>query len=162
MRIYIKAYRWIFPKMPSEVFYECSKDLELFEKLCREDIMTEEQFTVTQNGDFFTVRDTVKNKPMGLFEFKENEFPVYACFQKIIDKMNELAEENRILLRKNGAMEEEIECLTEENDQLKSDNFNLNKSVEYLDETVKEQCNKIDWADECGVRWEEEYEKWKG
>ena len=46
MEIYIKAYRWIFPKMPSEVFYECSKDLELIEKLCREDIMTEKKFTV--------------------------------------------------------------------------------------------------------------------
>ena len=52
--------------------------------------------------------------------------------------------------------------LHEENEQLKSDNFNLNKTVECLNETVKEQCNKIDWADECGVRWEEEYEKWKG
>ena len=38
MRIYIKVYRWIFPKMPSEVFYECRKDLELFEKLCMENI----------------------------------------------------------------------------------------------------------------------------
>lgn len=52
--------------------------------------------------------------------------------------------------------------LAEENDQLKSDNFNLNKSIECLDETVKEQCNKLDWADECDVRWEEGYTKWIG
>ena len=52
--------------------------------------------------------------------------------------------------------------LVEENDQLKSDNFNLNKSIECLDETVKEQCNKLDWADECDVRWEEGYTKWIG
>lgn len=57
---------------------------------------------------------------------------------------------------------EGLNKLYEENEQLKSDNFNLNKTVEYLDKIVKEQCNKIDWADECGVRWEEEYKEWIG
>ena len=52
--------------------------------------------------------------------------------------------------------------LHEENEQLKSDNFNLNKTVEYLSDTVKEQCNKIAWADECGVRWGKEYHEWIG
>ena len=52
--------------------------------------------------------------------------------------------------------------LHEENEQLKSDNFNLNKSVEYLDETVKEQCTKLDWASECGVKWGKEFKQWNG
>ena len=34
--------------------------------------------------------------------------------------LNELSEENQSLLRKNGAMEEEIECLSEENKQLQN------------------------------------------
>lgn len=55
------------------------------------------RFTITQNGDLFTVRDTVKNKPMGVFEFKEDEFPVYFCFHKIIDLMNDLNDENEEL-----------------------------------------------------------------
>ena len=56
--------------------------------------MTSKRFIFEQHGNFHTVVDTVENKPMGVFEFKENEFPVYACFHKIIDKMNDLHEEN--------------------------------------------------------------------
>lgn len=52
------------------------------------------RFTITQNGDLFTVRDAVENKPMGVFEFKEDEFPVYFCFHKIIDLMNDLNDKN--------------------------------------------------------------------
>ena len=59
--------------------------------------MTEKRFILKQNGNFHTVIDTVENKSMGVFEFKENEFPVYACFHMIIDKMNELHEENKKL-----------------------------------------------------------------
>lgn len=103
--------------------------------------MTEKRFTIIQNGDLFTVRDTVENKPMGVFEFKENEFPVFFCFHNIIDLLNELNNENK---------------------QLKYDIFNLTKTVECLEKTVKEQCNKIAWADECGVRWNEEYHEWMG
>lgn len=55
------------------------------------------RFTITQNGDLFTVRDTVKNRSLGVFEFKEDEFPVYFCFHKIIDLMNNLSEENEQL-----------------------------------------------------------------
>lgn len=55
-----------------------------------------------------------------------------------------------------------ISKLKKENEQLKSDNFNLNKSVEYLDEIVKEQCIKLDWASECGVKWDKEFKNWKG
>jgi len=55
------------------------------------------RFKITQKGDLFTVRDVVENKPMGVFEFKENEFPIYACFHRIIDLLNELNDENEQL-----------------------------------------------------------------
>ena len=56
--------------------------------------MTEKRFTLSQNGTLHTVRDNVKNKPLGVFEFKDNEFPAYACFHMIIDFMNNLNDEN--------------------------------------------------------------------
>lgn len=59
--------------------------------------MTEKRFTISQNGDLFTVRDTVEKKPLGVFEFKEDEFPVYFCFHKIIDLLNDLNNENERL-----------------------------------------------------------------
>ena len=51
--------------------------------------MTEKRFTITQKKDYFYVRDEINKKPMGMFEFKQNEFPVYFCFHKIIDLLNE-------------------------------------------------------------------------
>lgn len=60
--------------------------------------MTEnKRFTLSQNGTFHTVRDNVENKPLGVFEFKDDEFPVYACFHRIIDLMNNLSDENEQL-----------------------------------------------------------------
>ena len=40
-------------------------------------------------------------------------------FQDLCEMLNELHEKNLILVRKNGAMEVEIECLSEENEQCK-------------------------------------------
>ena len=57
--------------------------------------MTAKRFTITQNGDNFTVRDNLKKRTMGMFEFKEDEFPVYFCFHKIIDLLNALYENNQ-------------------------------------------------------------------
>ena len=59
--------------------------------------MTEQRFIMIQNGNFHTVRDTVEEKPLGMFEFKDNQFPVYFCFHKIIDLLNELNDENERL-----------------------------------------------------------------
>ena len=59
--------------------------------------MIEKRFTISQNGTFHTVKDNVENKPMGVFEFKDDEFPVYACFHGIIDLMNDLNDENEQL-----------------------------------------------------------------
>lgn len=61
--------------------------------------MTEKRFIIIQNGDYFTVKDTVKKRPMGMFEFKQDEFPVYFCFHKIIDLLNQLDNKNNILQR---------------------------------------------------------------
>lgn len=103
--------------------------------------MSEKRFAVTQT-----------TFGSGIYDYQaENELcESYDedAYREVCKKLNELSEEN--------------EKLKEENEQLKSDNFNLNKSVECLDETVKEQCNKLDWADECDVRWEEGYTKWIG
>ena len=60
--------------------------------------MTEERFILEQYRNFHTVIDTIENKPIGVFEFKENEFGKYACFHIIIDKMNKLYEEKEQLL----------------------------------------------------------------
>ena len=86
----------------------------------------------------------------------------YEDYQAFADSMT--GEE--VTDRLNKYNKEYLDChndvlrLEKENEQLKSDNFNLNKTVECLHETVKEQCNKIAWADECGVRWNEEYNEW--
>ena len=97
------------------------------------------------------------------------EIQHYVTAETVNDELNCIAVNADYYRRMHDKFEKEVLQLSEknkelmkENEQLKSDNFNLNKSVECLDKTVKEQCNKIAWADECGVRWEKEYEKWKG
>lgn len=90
--------------------------------------MAEERFILIQNGNDFTVLDTVKEKHMGVFEFKEDEFPVYFCFHKIIDLLNRQHEEIRQLQRhldvmRSGALSDDkrIKELYEENEQLKKE-----------------------------------------
>ena len=53
-----------------------------------------ERYTLHQNGNNHTVIDEEENVPMIMIEFKKNEFPVYACFHRIIDRLNE--QERRI------------------------------------------------------------------
>ena len=66
--------------------------------------MTKKRFIIIQNGDLFTVRDTIENKPMGVFEFKEDEFSVYFCFHKIIDLLNDLYKEKENWKHKVGQL----------------------------------------------------------
>ena len=73
--------------------------------------MTEERFTIIQNGDLFTVKDTVNKKPLGIFEFKEDEFPVYFCFHKIIDLLNGLSEKNEDLKTRIDRQAEQLDRL---------------------------------------------------
>lgn len=55
--------------------------------------MTEnKRYTLHQNGNYHTVIDEEENVPLIMIEFKENEFPVYACFHRIIDRLNEREE----------------------------------------------------------------------
>lgn len=77
--------------------------------------MTEnKRFTIIQDGNYFTVRDNLKNRPMGMFEFKEDEFPDYLCFHMIIDLLNELNDENIML-------KESIERFIHENNILRAE-----------------------------------------
>ena len=74
--------------------------------------MTAKRFTITQ--DFEEHHRQIR----------DNGHIIMGCFlepqaEPIVNLLNELHEENKKLLRKNGAMEEEIECLSEENEQLK-------------------------------------------
>ena len=81
--------------------------------------MTEQRFIMIQNGNFHTVRDTVEEKPLGMFEFKDNQFPVYACFHNIIDLLNELNDENERLKDALNQRTEQCDKYYEENEQLK-------------------------------------------
>ena len=67
--------------------------------------MINKRYTLHQDGNYHTVIDEEKNVPLIMIEFKENEFPVYACFHRIIDLLNK--QDNR------------INELTDENDYLK-------------------------------------------
>ncbi len=104
--------------------------------------MTKKRFTITQKEDYFYVRDEVNKKPMGMFEFKQDEFPVYFCFHKIIDLLNELYEENQILQR-------HIERNTFNKIRVE-DIFNWAKYDKFYDNT--EAIKSIDWiAEQLGV-----------
>lgn len=85
--------------------------------------MTEERFIITQNGDLFTVRDIVKKRPLGMFEFKEDEFPVYFCFHKIIDLLNKLNDENEQLKDALKQRTEQCDKYYKENERLKKYRF---------------------------------------
>ena len=98
--------------------------------------MTEKRFTITQKEDYFYVRDEIKKKPMGMFEFKQDEFPVYFCFHKIIDLLNEQHEEIKELRRhldvmQSGALTDDkrIKELYDENEQLKKENKKLHTKI---------------------------------
>lgn len=119
IEIYIKAYRWIFPKMPSEVFYECSKDLELFEKLCREDIMTEKRFVKHYAG-------RTEKRAIGIKDIETNR--VCVTIEENICLLNELADENKELKEENEQLKQQIEELE----------FKL-RTIEAYDRTVKEE-----------------------
>ncbi len=97
--------------------------------------MTDKRFTIIQDGDNFTVRDNLKNRPMGMFEFKGDEFPVYFCFHKIIDLLNELDEENIELHIQNDFLKDEnqhMRDLVNENKLLKE---KLNEILELTEMT---------------------------
>ena len=67
----------------------------------------------------------------------------YETIQRLQENITELLSVN---------VEEE---LLKENEQLK-------KSIDCQNKTIKEQCIKIDWASECGVKWDKEFKNWRG
>ena len=46
--------------------------------------------------------------------------------------------------------------------ELEKENEQLKKSIECQNEMIKEQCMKIEWASECGVKWDKEFKEWSG
>ena len=112
--------------------------------------MTDKRFTITQKEDYFYVRDEVNKKPMGMFEFKQDEFPVYFCFHKIIDLLNEQHEEIKELQRhldlmRCGALTDDkrIKELYDENEQLKQDNNALIHLLENQSMIIQELHSKL-------------------
>lgn len=95
--------------------------------------MTQKRFTLSQNGTLHTVRDNVKNKPLGVFEFKDNEFPAYFCFHKIIDLMNDLNDENEQLKSEN------------EQSQLKKKN-ELKEAIDRIDSLIHTKEDYLAWS----------------
>lgn len=108
--------------------------------------MTEnKRFTLSQNGTFHTVRDNVENKPLGVFEFKDNEFPVYACFHMIIDLMNDLSEDNEYLEKRFKEEEWHYNHIDEDRDvwkhkcqELKKENEELKAQLDYVQNSISE------------------------
>ena len=119
--------------------------------------MTKKRYTIIQDGNNFTVRDNLKNKPMGMFEFKEDEFSVYFCFHKIIDSLNELYNENEDLktdisvLNKHYDKYEKI-CtkLRKENEQLKQNQLKkkneLKEAIDRIDSLIHTQEDYLAWS----------------
>ena len=110
--------------------------------------MTDKRFTITQKEDYFYVRDEVNKKPMGMFEFKQDEFPVYFCFHKIIDLLNEQHETIQVLEKyldnmRCGALTDDkrIKELYEENEQLKQRNDRQAKQLDRLYRLIEQK----DW-----------------
>ena len=124
--------------------------------------MTEKRFIFEQDGNFHTVMDTVENKPMGVFEFKENEFPAYACFHMIIDKMNELHEENEYLCEKIKENEWHWNTIDEDRDvwiykckRLEEENKQLKQRNKRLEEKIQRERTSFTKTHE---RWRKEAE----
>lgn len=95
--------------------------------------MTQKRFTLSQNGTLHTVRDNVEKKPLGVFEFKDDEFPVYFCFHRIIDLLNDLNDENEQLKSEN------------EQSQLKKKN-ELKEAIERIDSLIHTQEDYLAWS----------------
>ena len=139
----------------NEKRFEINKDMNLDDK-----VETYELSCIidNENKTFYFIVDSITN---------------VECF---VERLNALNDENEqlkqqvkeysIMVNVNSDLNYEIYGQlkkTEKSYKLVLDeNEQLNKTVECLDKTVKEQCNKLDWADECGVKWEEEYNKWIG
>ena len=112
--------------------------------------MTEnKRFTIIQDGDNFTVRDTLKNRPMGMFEFKEDEFSVYFCFHKIIDLLNELHDENKQLKKENKEIKQLIHTMLVQidTDKINTENTRYSARIVFTFEEFK-KIQQI-WKGDC-------------
>ena len=118
MEMYIKAYRWIFPKMPSEIFYECSKDLELFEGLCRDDIMDEKRFTMLYSmlDEEYEYYDGERAlTPSQVLKLLNNFYEENTVLKKKLKFLNELNKPYKEIIGENQRLKKELDRLHEEN-----------------------------------------------
>ena len=131
--------------------------------------MTEKRFTLSQNGIFHSVYDNVENKPLGVFEFKDDEFPVYACFHRIIDLMNTLSEENEQLKNEKESWKkswiEEMDTQEEQSKyilQLLNENEQLKKQLEYIQNSISEHIRhqKTELGQKALRKIIEDYNEW--
>ena len=135
--------------MPSEVFYECCKDLELFEKLCKEDIMDEKRFIV----DGLTIAE---NSPKGrkyLLEYQGGVNALCSRINGLFDKSKRLEKENEKLKNKlkffnelnkpYGDIIKENEQLKKENTMLKEhQNINCQNCQYFVSDSASSDCLK--------------------
>lgn len=133
------------------------------------------RFTLSQNGTLHTVRDNVENKPLGVFEFKDNEFPAYACFHMIIDLMNNLSDENENLKSENEDMRRLINNISHQRDEfhhgarenanrvgkLKKENNSLKLLVENWEALDEEKDKQLDKQNQAIKKLKEENEQLK-
>lgn len=108
-----------------------------------------ERYTLHQNGNNHTVIDEEKNVPLIMIEFKENEFPVYACFHRIIDLLNEKDERIKELEKENKFLRCTIESNSQDDyiDYLEKQSKRLEARITKLEkkEQDKEKDNVM-WA----------------
>lgn len=98
----------------------------------------DDRFIIEQNGNYHTVRDTVDNVPLGMFEFEEDEFPVYACFHMIIDRLNEYWHEIKKLHAKNEELKHFMTHSEAVTDQKELQKIIYKMIHDLLDEKMKE------------------------
>ena len=77
--------------------------------------------------------------------------------ERLEELLNELHEENKLLLRKNGAVEEEIECLSEENEQLKEENNKLHQKIFEMRTNIALERTEISKQTYTGKKISKEY-----
>lgn len=102
--------------------------------------MNEKRFKLNIDSEWWTVGDnTIKVNEFGFRDDLTGEDAYRGLKQELTE-------------------EETVKLLNDFNDDCK----NWEKSFKILCEENKELLRKIAWADECGVQWGEEYNKWIG
>ena len=105
--------------------------------------MSEKRFEI--NNDM-NLDDNVETYELSCLVDNENKTFYFvvdsiANVESFVERLNELHEENKHLLRRNGAMEEEIECLSEENEQLRKEKNDVEVKLYSANENILMQMD---------------------